>query len=305
MSLRAAVLLLGVSMVVFLVASLLPGDAVTLRAAGRLSPDQLETLRATSGVDRPLVVRYGSWVAGVLRGDLGTSTSTGRSVSSMVFARMSVSASILLVALAIALPLMAGLTAVAVRGRAAGRSGGSAATTTLAAMPQVVVAAVLAGALSGWAGLVPPVSLLAVGQSPLTQLNLLVLPALTLAVPSAAYGALMLRGPIVDALAAPHVVDATVRGVGRGRLFASYVLPVVAAPVIRIVSFVVAGSICGTALAENIFGMSGLGELFVSSISTRDDATIMAIAMITAVVVVAGMTAADLVSARSAGQART
>ncbi len=144
----------------------------------------------------------------------------------------------------------------------------------------------------------PPVSLIPAGRSPLAHLDLLVLPALTLALPASAYAAMMLRGPLVDAAETPYIVDARMRGVGRARLAAAYVLPVVAAPVVRVMSFVLAGLICGTALVENIFGLSGLGELFVTSIATRDVAVVQAISLLAAVVVVVGMAIADLVAAR-------
>lgn len=294
---RAIALVLAVSVIVFGVTALLPGDAVSLRAAGRMTPEQLSVLRSAAGLDEPLPVRYLAWLTNAVGGDLGTSTSTGRSVASMLGNRVPVSMGIVSVALVVIIPLM-GLLAVLASHGGGRRSAGSAATTAIAALPQVVVAALVAAILSGRAGLVPPVSLIPAGRSPLAHLDLLVLPALTLALPASAYAAMMLRGPLVDAAETPCIVDARMRGVGRARLAAAYVLPVVAAPVVRVMSFVLAGLICGTALVENIFGLSGLGELFVTSIATRDVAVVQAISLLAAVVVVVGMAIADLVAAR-------
>lgn len=295
---RAVALLLAVSIIVFGVTALLPGDAVSLRAAGRMTPEQLSALRSAAGLDDPPVVRYLGWLSGVVRGDLGTSSSTGKSVAAMIENRLTVSTSIVFVALGVVVPLM-GVLAVLASSGGGRRSAGAAATTTVAALPQVVVAALLAAVLSGWADLVPPVSLLPRGQSPLAHLDLLLLPALTLALPAGAFGALMLRGPLVDAATTAYIVDARMRGVGRFRLAWSYIFPVVAAPTVRVLSFVLAGLVCGTALVENIFGLSGLGELFVTSIATRDVAVVQAISMLAAVVVVAGMAVADVVAART------
>ncbi|MGB2948223.1 MAG: ABC transporter permease, partial [Rhodococcus sp. (in: high G+C Gram-positive bacteria)] len=299
---RAAALLLVVSIIVFGVTALLPGDAVSLRAAGRMTPEELAVLRSAAGLDASLPARYLTWSTGIVQGDLGTSTSTGRSVASMLANRLTVSTSLVAVSLVIALPLMAlfALLASPAHGR---RPAGSAVTTAVAALPQIVVAALLATVLSGWAGLVPPVSLLPRGESPLARLDLLLLPALTLALPAGAYGAMLLRGPLVDAAATPYIVDARMRGVGRVRLASSYILPVVAAPTVRVLSLVLAGLLSGTALVENIFGLSGLGELFVSSIATRDVAVVQAISLLAAAVVVIGMAVADVVAARTGRRA--
>lgn len=297
-SARAGGLLLAVSVIVFSVTALLPGDAVSLRAAGRLTPEELSVLRSAAGLDDSPVLRYLTWLSGIVRGDLGTSTSTGRTVGHMLGNRLTVSASIVSVALVIVVPLM-GILAVLASSGSRRRSAWTATATTVAALPQVVVAALLAAVLSGWAGLVPPVSLLPLGQSPLAHLDLLLLPAVTLALPASAYGALMLRGPLVDAAHTPYIVDARTRGVGRLRLARSYIFPVVAAPTVRILSFVLAGLVCGTALVENIFGLSGLGELFVTSIATRDVNVVQATSMCAAVVVITGMTVADMVAART------
>lgn len=293
---RALALIIAVSVIVFGVTALLPGDAVSLRAAGRMTPEQLSMLRTAAGLDEPLPVRYLRWLTDVAAGDLGTSTSTGRSVASMLRDRVPVSMGIVSAALVVIIPLAGILAVLAAHGQGR-RSAGAAATTAVAALPQVVVAAVVAAILSGWAGLVPPVSLLPAGRSPLAHLDLLLLPVLTLVVPASAYAAMMLRGPLVDAAETPHIVDARIRGVGRVRLAASYVFPVVAAPVVRVTSFLLSGLVCGTALVENVFGLSGLGELFVMSIATRDVAVVQAISLLAATIVVAGMAVADLVAA--------
>ncbi|WP_088945012.1 ABC transporter permease [Rhodococcus sp. 1168] len=295
---RAAVVLVAVSIIVFAVIALLPGDAVSLRAAGRITPEQLSTTRSASGLDDPLTARYFAWLRRIATGDLGTSTSTGRSVASMLGNRLAVSASIVFVALVIVIPLM-GVLAVLTSHGAGRRSAGVAAMTAVAALPQIVVAALGAAILSGWAGLVPPVSLLPRDESPLAHLDLLLLPALTLALPASAYGALMLRGPLVDAAATAYIVDARMRGVGRMRLAGSYLFPVVVAPAVRVLSFILAGLVGGTALVEKIFGLSGLGELFVTSIATRDVPVVQAISMLAATVAVVGMTVADVVAART------
>lgn len=295
-ALRAAGLLVGASLIVFSATSALPGDAVELRTAGRASEAELERLRVEVGLDRPFPERYATWLAGVLRGRLGSSTVSGRPVSELVGQRLPLSLTLTASALVVTLPAMVGLAWVAARGPAPLRAPAAAATVAGAATPLPVVAVVLTALLAGGAGLVPPVSLLRAGSPAWRQPALLVLPVLSLALPSAAYGAGLLRGAWADAAAAPAVRDAEVRGIPASRVLRHYLAPTLAPVVVRVTALLTGGILAGTAVVETLFGMSGLGDLVVTGIRTRDLPVVQAVAMLTAAVVTSGFLLADLLA---------
>ncbi|MFJ5156618.1 ABC transporter permease [Streptomyces sp. NPDC088353] len=292
---RAATLAVAVSAVVFMATELLPGDAGELRTAGRASAEDISAERDRLGLDRPAVVRYLDWLYGVIRGDLGRSLAGGRPVAALFAERLP--ATVVLVAVALAgtvLLTVAALTVTYLRG---GR-GGSAATG-LAAVPQPVYAAVLGAVLAGLLGWLPPVSLLPPGASPLADPRLLALPALTLALPSAAFATVLLRGAMGDVLRRPHVTDARLRGLPAPLLLYRHVLPFLYAPALQVTALLAGGLMAGTALAETVFGYPGTGQLLVSAVAVRDVPVIQAAALLSAAVLLLGMLLADLAARRT------
>lgn len=298
--LRAVLLLAVTSLVVFGSTSALPGDAVEHRI-GRAGQNDLERLRAEVGLDRPFPERYATWVGAVVQGQPGVSLVSGRPVAELVGQRLPLSFTLTVAAMLVALPTMLALAWAAVRGPARVRAVATTVTVAGAATPLPVVAVALTGVLAGAVGLVPPVSMLRVGMPVWQQADLLVLPALSLALPSAAYGAGLLRGAWADAAAAPAVLDAELRGISRRRVLCSYLTPRLAPVVVRIVALLTGGILAGTAVVETLFGLSGLGDLLVSSVRARDVPVVQAVAMLTATVVVSGFLVADLLAAPAAG----
>ncbi|MBB5781616.1 ABC transporter permease [Nonomuraea jabiensis] len=298
--LRVVILLVAISAAVFAATELLPGDAADTAGGGRASAAQLAELRAEHGLDRPAWERWGRWAWALAHGDPGRSLLTGRSVADLVALRLPATA--VLAGSAFALTVLLTLLGCALAGRRAlrrpGDIGGGLATA-LTAVPQVVVAAGLAALLSGVLGWVPPVSLLPPGGSPLADPVILVLPVLTLALPSAAYGVALLGGAVADALRAPHVADALIRGVPTGRILRRQVLPVLAGPALRVLAVVAGGFTAGSALVETVFGYAGAGELLVSSVAARDTPVVQLLGLGSAAVVLAVLLLADLAPGRS------
>jgi peptide/nickel transport system permease protein len=283
-------------LVIFLVTDALPGDAADIRIGGRATAEQLAHLRAAAGLDRPLTARYLGWLAGILTGEPGHSLITGRPVAELIGQRVSVTITLAVAALAVAVPLMLVLAWSAVRGSRPLRAMVTVLTVGGAALPQVVVAAGLVALLSATWNLVPPVSLLPPGTDAWRRPDLLVLPVLTLALPSAAYGAGLLRGAVADAVSRPFVRDAELRGMAPAVVLLRYVLPVIAPSAARLLAVLAGGLIAGTAVAETLFGLAGLGELLVTAIGTRDIPVVQAVALLAAAVVVTGLLAADAVA---------
>jgi peptide/nickel transport system permease protein len=299
--LRAVALLLATSMAVFAATSALPADAIAVRSGGRVGGERLMALRAAAGLDRPVVVRYLDWLGGLLSGDPGASLVSGRPVAELVAQRAPVSAVLVVGALMLAVPLAVALAVALARTR------GPAAGVLVvagAALPPVVVGVGLAALLAGAWQLVPPVSLLPVGRPPWSRPELLVLPVLTLALPTAAYAAGQLHGTVADVVARPFVRDAVLRGVPGTAVALRYVGPLVAAPALRVLAVAAGSLVAGTTVVETLFGMSGLGELLVTAVRARDVPVVQAVALLAAAVVVAGLLVADVAATGSPVPAR-
>lgn len=290
--LRAVALVLVASVAVFAATALLPADAVAVRSGGRVDGEQLAQLRAAAGLDRPIVARYLDWLGGLLTGDPGSSLVSGRPVAELVGQRAPVSVVLVVGALVLAVPLAAALART--RGPAVGVL-----VVAGAALPPVVVGVGLAALLSGAWQLVPPVSLLPAGRPPWSRPELLVLPVLTLALPTAAYAGGQLRGTVADVVARPFVRDAVLRGMPPTAVALRYVGPLVAGPALRVLAVSAGSLVAGTTVVETLFGMSGLGELLVAAVRARDVPVVQVTALLAAVVVVAGLLFADLVATRN------
>lgn len=290
---HAVLALVVVCALVGVAVELLPGDAAEIRAGSYATDEDIARIRAEQGLDRPAIARWFAWAAGALRGDLGISAVSGRPVAEMVAQRWPITATLAGLAVLVAIPLAIAAIAPALRAAAQGRRPTGAWITAAVAIPQIVVAAGLVAVFAGVLGWFPAVSFLSPGVAPLAQPSRLVLPVASLALPSAAFAAVLIRGAAIDAVTAPHVRDARLRGVPRSTIALRYLAGPLAAPIVQ-VSAVVGGSLlAGTALIEAVFGISGLGEMLVTAVATRDTAVVQAVALIGAAAVIAGLLLAD------------
>ncbi|MDT0331201.1 ABC transporter permease [Nocardiopsis lambiniae] len=304
-ALARGVLLLGaVSVVVFAATSLLPGDAAELRASPGATEEQIRALREELGQDAEPWRLYLSWVGGLLGGDPGTSLVNGRPVADAVAQRLPATATLVGGSLLLAAPamlLLGGWAGSARRGRAVP----TALLTGGAAVPTVVVAAGLAALLSGALGWVPAVSLLPPGRPPVQSPELLVLPVLSMALPTALFGGGLLAGAVADVVGRPHVADARRRGRPPWAVAAVDVLPFLMAPFARVLAVAAGGLIAAATVVETLFGYPGLGSLLVSSIASRDVPVVQTVALLAAAVVLAGLALADAVAGGTDPRRRT
>src|SRR5690606_24750586 len=294
--LRTALLLLAVSVAVFAATELLPGDAALLRASPGASQEQVQRLREDLDLDAPAWRRYLDWAGGMATGDLGTSLVNGRPVADALAQRLPATLVLAAGGLLAAAPLMLALGWWA---GAARRSGGAATAllTGAAALPIPVVAAGLATLLSGALGLVPPVSLLPPGRPPTDSPELLVLPVLSMALPTALFGGSLLSGAVADALRRPHVADARRRGRPPWAVAAVDVLPFLLAPLTRVLAISAGGLIAAATVVETLFGYPGLGSLLVSALAARDLPVVQGTVVPAAATVLLGLLLADIVAA--------
>jgi peptide/nickel transport system permease protein len=261
--LLAVPVLLGVVFVVMLTVDLLPGDAVTLMLGEHATKDAVAKLRDHLGLDKPFFVRYLEYVGRVVRGDLGRSIQQNRPVSDELADAWPATLQLTVAALVLA----------AVAGIVAG--------VASAVWPNSIFDALARlGSLFGlsmpifWTGLVLIVifslwlNWLPVGGA--GSLNHLVLPAVTLALPSVAMIARMTRAAVLDVLREDYVRTARAKGVAEFWVLARHTLRNAFIPILTLLGLQSGQLMGGAVLTETVFAWPGLGRLMVKAIFARD-----------------------------------
>ena len=273
-----------VSLLVFGITQVLPGDAAVMLLGENATPEQLAGLRQRLGLDAPVWLQYGRWLGGVLQGDFGVSLRTGLPVSRMMFDALA--RSLLLALLSIALMLVIavplGIIAALRRGGAADLGVGIGSYIGVS-VPEFVTATLVLITLANPAvGLFP-----ATGYVPLTEnfwrgLHHLVLPVLTVSVILIAHVARMVRSELVDVLHTDYVRAARLKGLSRRRVLFRHALRNALLPTITIVALDIGYLLGGIIVVEEIFAFPGIGRELIVAIQGRDLPAIQAGALIMA-----------------------
>lgn len=292
--------LIGVSVLAFLIVHLVPGDAAQIQiGATDATPAKLAMLRHEMGLDRPLPVQYVVWLGHVLHGDFGVSFDTGRPVLAEIADRAPVTAELtiagFLVALVLALP--AGCAMAALRGGTADLVVRLVSVIGLT-MPSFWLGTLL---LYGASATVP--SLAVVGwvpfaTDPLGNLARLVLPTIALALPVVASLARILRASLMEALAQDYVRTARAKGLPPWIVLARHALANAIIPFMTSAGILAGYLFGGSVVIEQVFALPGLGRLMVGAIEARDYPLVQAaILLATAIFVVVNFVVDMLVMA--------
>lgn len=298
----AVLVLAVVTCLVFVLFELLPGDAaVTVLnrggASGAIPPEQLAALRHELGLDRPAGVRFLSWAGGLLSGDLGTSLLSGRPVGEVLASRIDNSLVLAVVTIVVMLPVavVVGLWAGMRPGSRSDRTVSTAAVA-IEAVPTFVVGVVLIAVVAlGWR-LLPAVSLVPVGTSPLARPAVLVLPVVCLVAALAPHPVRIIRARTAELVAGEYVRTARSHGVGGFRLVSRHIAPTAVAAALQPIAGSVAGLVGGVAVVETVFAYPGLAQELIGAISQRDFPIVAAAAVLIAGFGIAVYLAADLLA---------
>lgn len=289
------VTLLLVSVIIFSMVELLPGDAAT-RILGRdATPETLEILREKLKLDRPAPVRYAQWLKGVVTGDLGTSLTSGREINDILAPRIANTLLLSLFAFLLYLPLafVPAMIQALYRDRAAD-SALSVATLVLLSLPDFLIAALLLVAFVVWIPWFPAKSALHAGMGYLDMLRALALPAITLAIVMASYAIRMLRDNLIEVLDSDYVRMAELKGLSNRYVLIRHALPNALVPTLNITALNLAYLIGGVVIVERLFSFQGFGSLLVDALQLRDVPLIEATVLIAAAVYIAANLIADI-----------
>ena len=258
-----ALVLLAVSVLVFAILRLIPGDPAALIAGVDARPEEVERLRVVLGLDQPAYVQYGRYLGRVITGDLGRSLRSQEPVASDLATRFEASLLLASVSLAIALAvgLPAGVTAAVWRGT----TWDSAMTTVSvlgASMPTFWLGLILIGFFSVRLGWLP--------TSGYGSAEYVVLPAVTLAAFSVASIARTARSCMLDALGYDYVRTARAKGLREGVVVGKHALKNALIPLVAVVGLQFGYLIGASAVTETVFTWPGIGLLLVDAIKHRD-----------------------------------
>jgi len=269
------------SIVIFLVLEVLPGDPAQFILGLNARPDTLAALRHELGIDAPAIVRYFSWIAGMLHGDFGISYTYRVPVGELIAQRIGVSAPLAIYALALTLIIAvpAGVLSAARRNSATDLAV-TGATQFGVAVPNFWFAIILvwifavtlhwfsAGGFPGW------------DRGFWEGIRNLTLPAVALALPQASILARVMRSSLLDTLDEDYIRTARAHGLSRGQALWRHALRNALIPVLTIVGLQFAFLLAGGIIIENVFTLPGLGRLVFQAITQRDLITVKSVVML-------------------------
>jgi peptide/nickel transport system permease protein len=263
--------LLAVTLLTFLIASLLPGDLAITLLGDQATPEKVEALRAQMGLDLPIWQRYLLWLWDVLHGDLGRSFRTGETVLAAVSDRLPVSLELMVMAevtaLAIAIPL-AILCAVK-SGSATDRFLTGLAFGKLS-VPPFMVAILLIYLFAVSLNLLPATGWVPFAEDPVANIRSFILPALTLAIAEWPVLMRVLRSDMIATLQEDYIAMAKAKGLRPARILLVHALKPSSLTLVTVTGINIGRLIGGALIVEVIFALPGIGRLLVGAIYARD-----------------------------------
>jgi len=290
--------LLLVSFAAFSLIWLVPGDAAVVILGPDVDKATVEALRKSLGLDRSLPAQYGTWLGKALQGDLGRSLRDNRPIGTAVLDRLpaTVELSVLAMLIALVLGIPAGILTATRRGTWVDVTG-SVISLGGISMPNFWLGILLILTVSVVLGWLPPSGYVPLRESVRANLELMLMPAVTLGLALAATVARQTRASVLQVLDLDYIRTARAKGAREGRVVGVHVLKNALIPVVTIVGLQVGRLAGGAVITETIFGIPGVGRLAVDSLLSRDFPVIQAVVLLMAVAVVLSNLVVDVVYA--------
>jgi peptide/nickel transport system permease protein len=282
-----APILLGVSIVVFLLVRIMPGNFAQMMLGPNATPQQVEELESEYGLDRPLLEQYFDWIGGVLRGDLGDSYVRDRGVADELIHRLPVTAELLILTVGVTVLLGLALGAVAAMNHRRPVDGVLRGVSILGMSVPTFWAATLVLLLpSLFFSYAPPFQHVSFFENPWDNLREYGPPALVMGFASACGLARIVRGGLLGVLGSDYIRTARSKGLSEGLVVRRHAMGNAMLPVITILGLEVATLMGGTVIIEQVFALNGLGRLMLDSVTARDYPVIQVMALYAAVIFV-------------------
>jgi peptide/nickel transport system permease protein len=286
---QAALILLGVAAITYLLLYMLPADPARMVAGRSASKSQVELVREQLGLTRPVWEQFGGYLWKLLQGDLGRSYLQRTRVTELLAARLP--ASLLLMVGAICCELAIGLTLgtiAALRRNSSLDQGLMIAALMFISTPQYVVSLSLIYVFAYWLGWFP------IGGY--GEFKHLVLPSVALGLLGGGWYARVTRSSVIEVLRQDFIRTARAKGLNRWRIVSVHILPNAVLPIIAMVGIDIGYFMSGLVVVEPIFGWPGIGQLTWQAIQQIDIPIIMGVTLLSACAIVLGNLLADLVA---------
>jgi peptide/nickel transport system permease protein len=282
----SVILVLIASAAIFFLMSLVPGDPARTILGANATPELVARLRGQLGLNQPLPVQYGNWLAGIVRGDFGKSVLSNDPVLSLIAVRLPVTLSLVLLSTLVvaALGTTFGLLS-AVRGGALGRALDAISLVGLA-LPSYWVAIVLVALFAVAIRVFPATGYTSFADSPGRWLQSLVLPVAALSLGGVTIVAKQMRDSALDVLGRDYIRVLRGSGIRESSIVAKHVLRNAALPSLTVVGITVVGSLTGAVFVENVFVLPGLGSLVTQATTSHDLPVVLGVGVVFTVFVI-------------------
>jgi len=275
------ILLWVVSVLIFALTQVLPGDAAQIRLGQQATKESLAALREKLGLDQPAYIQYFSWIGNLITGNLGVSNAGGATIESLIANRIGNTLFMTAIVTCISIPLSVGLGLLAAMypGRLLDRIITSG-TLGLIAVPDFFIAIFLILFMAVQLGLVPAVSYLSGTESFLKSIQVLALPIGTLVIVVSAQMIRMTRAGILNVMSSAYIEMAILKGIPRRRIILRHALLNAVGPIVNVIALNLAYLVSGVVVVETIFAYPGLAKLMVDGVQTRDIPLVQACGLI-------------------------
>ena len=292
-------ILLGVSIVAFVLMRALPGDFVQASAGTTaISAEVLETVRRNLGLDQPVWRQYLSWLAAAWTGDLGRSFATRMPVTHEILPRLAVTGELTLIAglMAMVMGTFTGLAAARLRGATDWLVRGW--NSLLLAVPNFVIATLIVLLFGLYFPTVGIFNYVAFAQDPGGNIASLLLPGLSLALTVSVTISENTRAAVLEVSSQDYVMVARAKGLRARTILGNYLVRNALTPVITVAGLQLAALLGGSILIETIFTIPGMGQYLFDSVATRDYPAIQACVLVSATIVLLMNVLVDIAYAR-------
>ena len=290
--------LLVVSLAIFAIMEILPGDVAQMMLKQTATPERLAMVRDQLGLDRPAHVRYLDWIGGAIRGDFGDSYFVKMPISDFVPKRIFHSLVLAIFALMFGIPLaiLAGVWA-GIRPDSIFDRLISTISLVGISLPEFVTGVLLMFLLASTLHILPPSSNMMSGETPLSRPQILIMPAITLTGVLFAYIMRMTRANVMEVMRSQYVRTAILKGLPLRRVILRHVLPNSMLPTITIIAQNFGWMLGGLIIVESVFAYPGLGQLLLQAMRTQDVPLLECLALLVSTTYVFSNLIADLVHA--------
>ncbi|CAB3854398.1 Dipeptide transport system permease protein DppB [Achromobacter dolens] len=276
--------LILVSMIVFMLQKILPGDAVLTMAGEERDPAVLDYLREKYRLNDPLPVQYVAWATQVVQGNLGKSLRTDVPVTTLIGQKLPVTlqlaAMAMFFALLIGIPM--GIVAAVRKGKPV-EMGANIAALSGMSIPNFWLGIILIMVVSVQWKLLPASGYVSPSEDFWLSIKTMLMPALVLSTAIAAYLMRHTRSAMLEALSADYVRTARAKGVSPRRVVLRHALRNALMPIVTLVTLLFGELMAGAVLTEQVFTIPGFGKLVVDAVFTRDYAVVQGVVLCVAV----------------------